>query len=117
MKTKFFIITKSQLTNIGLLRYCLVEKSKFNKHGYKGILKYVQHTVYSKGILQSSRVETYKNGNLNSSSLLKHQNKSYLLIADGDTTTINDSIEYSGSLIYFNEPTGIKKITTNEIND
>jgi hypothetical protein len=40
-----------------------------------------------------------------------------LLIADGDTTTINDSIEYSGSLIYFNEPTGIKKITTNEIND
>jgi hypothetical protein len=73
-------------------------------------VKYVQHTVYNQSILQSSRVETYKNGKLNSTIRLKLQNDSYLLVADGDTTIINDSIAYSGSLIYFNEPTRIKKI-------
>jgi len=177
MKTKFFIKRKSQLTNIGLLRYCLVVTSKFNKQGYKtishflclvlGILlftpvsaepnelttkysmhllganigefsvrqtgesgnvsveaitdvnvnllisyrvKYIQHTVYNQGVLQSSLVETYKNGKLNSTTFLKLQNNSYQLVADGDTTIINDYITYSGSLIYFNEPTEIKKI-------
>jgi len=73
-------------------------------------IKYVQNTVYNHGILQSSRVETYKNGKLNSNMWLKLQNNSYLLVADGDTTIINDYITYSGSLIYFNEPTEIKKI-------
>jgi hypothetical protein len=177
MKTKFFIKRKSQLTNIGLLGYCLVVTSKFNKHGYKGIhyflgliiavflsipvsaepndftsrysmhllganigefsvrqtgesgnvsveaitdvnvnllisyrVKYIQHTVYNQGVLQSSLVETYKNGKLNSTTFLKLQNNSYQLVADGDTTIINDYITYSGSLIYFNEPTEIKKI-------
>lgn len=73
-------------------------------------IKYVQHTVYNQGILQSSHVETYKNGKLNSSMWLKYEEGSYLLVVDGDTTIINDSITYSGSLIYFNEPKGIKRL-------
>ncbi len=73
-------------------------------------IKYVQNTVYSQGVLQSSNVNTYKNGKLNSSTWLKFEKGLYLLVADGDTTIINDSITYSGSLLYFNEPTGIKKI-------
>lgn len=73
-------------------------------------IKYVQKTVYKQGILQSSHVETYKNGQLNSTVWLKREKGSYLLISEKDTSVIHDLIEYSGSLIYFNEPKGIKKI-------
>lgn len=73
-------------------------------------IKYVQNTVYEQGILKYSHVETHKNGKLNSDFWLKLEGNSYLLVSDGDTTVINDSIGYSGSLVYFNEPKGIKKI-------
>lgn len=73
-------------------------------------IKYVQKTIYKQGILQSSHVETYKNGQLNSTIWLKREKGSYLLISEKDTSVIHDLIEYSGSLIYFNEPKGIKKI-------
>ena len=73
-------------------------------------IKYIQNTVYAQGVLQNSHIETYKNGKLSSSMWLKFKNGSYLLINDGDTTIINDSITYSGSLLYFNEPKGIKQI-------
>ncbi len=73
-------------------------------------IKYVQKTVYKQDILQSSHVETYKNGQLNSTIWLKREKGSYLLISEKDTSVIHDLIEYSGSLIYFNEPKGIKKI-------
>ena len=73
-------------------------------------IKYVQRTVYEQGILQSSLVEIYKNGKLNSTIWMKLEKGSYLLITDKDTSVIHDLIEYSGSLIYFNEPKGIKKI-------
>lgn len=73
-------------------------------------VKYIQNTVYNQGVLQSSQIKTYKNDKLNSSTWLRLEKGKYLLVADGDTTIINDSIIYSGSLIYFNEPAGIKKI-------
>ena len=73
-------------------------------------IKYVQRTVYKQGVLQSSLVEIYKNGKLNSTIWMKLEKGSYLLITDKDTSVIHDLIEYSGSLIYFNEPKGIKKI-------
>lgn len=71
-------------------------------------VKYVQSTVYNQGVLQNAHVETYKNGKLNSTISIKYEKGLYKLIVDGDTTIINDSITYSGSLIYFNEP----KVTT-----
>ncbi|MCG6189844.1 hypothetical protein K5G00_20620 [Maribellus maritimus] len=73
-------------------------------------VKYVQKTIYNQGTLQSSQVETYKNGKLNSDFLLKLEGNSYLLVSDGDTTIINGLIAYSGSMVYFNEPKGITKI-------
>ena len=73
-------------------------------------IKYVQKTVYKQDILQSSHVETYKNGQLNSTIWLKREKDSYLLISEKDTSVIHDLIRYSGSLIYFNEPKDIKKI-------
>ena len=73
-------------------------------------IKYVQNTIYMQGILQSSSVKTFKNGKLNSTVRITLKNNSYLLISDGDTTTINDTITYSGSLVYFNEPKGFTKI-------
>ncbi len=73
-------------------------------------IKYVQHTVYNQGVLQHSRIETYKNGKLNSDMWIKRKEGAYLLIAGMDTSVINDPITYSGSLVYFNEPVGVKKI-------
>ncbi|MCK5730137.1 MAG: hypothetical protein KAH68_03630 [Draconibacterium sp.] len=73
-------------------------------------IKYVQNTVYKKGLLRNSNIKTYKNGKLNSNMWIKYNKGQYLLVIDGDTTTINDSITYSGSLIYFNEPKAIKRI-------
>ena len=73
-------------------------------------VKYIQNTVYEQGVLKSSNVKTYKNGKLNSNTVLKQEKDAYLLVADGDTTVINGSITYSGSLLYFNEPLGIKQL-------
>jgi hypothetical protein len=73
-------------------------------------IKYVQNTVYNMGILQSSHVDIYKNGKLNSTIRLTLEKDSYLLITERDTSVIPDLIEYSGSLVYFNEPQGIKNI-------
>lgn len=73
-------------------------------------IKYVQNTEYKEGLLQNSQLETYKNGKLNSEMCLKFRDGSYLLSSDGETTIIKDSITYSGSLIYFNEPRDIKQI-------
>jgi hypothetical protein len=73
-------------------------------------IKYVQNTIYNQGILQSSSVEAFKNGKLNSKTSLNREEDSYVLISDGDTITINNTITYSGSLIYFNEPKGINNI-------
>lgn len=73
-------------------------------------IKYVQNTIYKQGVLQYSHIKTYKNGKLNSTICLKLEKGSYLLITEKDTSVIHDLIEYSGSLIYFNEPKGIKKI-------
>lgn len=67
-------------------------------------IKYVQNTIYNQGVLQNAHVKTYKNGKLNSTMKMTLNEGAYLLIVDGDTITINDSITYSGSLIYFNEP-------------
>lgn len=73
-------------------------------------VKYIQKVVYDRGILQTSHIETYKNGKLHSEVWLKLQNNSYVLVRDGSTSKINETITYSGSLVYFNEPKGITKI-------
>lgn len=73
-------------------------------------VKYVQHTIYDNGILQSSQVKTYKSGKLNSEMSMQLQNNSYLLVVDGDTSFVDAPITYSGSMVYFNEPIGITSI-------
>ncbi|HSH53285.1 MAG TPA: DUF6134 family protein [Bacteroidales bacterium] len=73
-------------------------------------IKYVQNTIYKQGVLQNSHIKTYKNGKLNSNMRIKFENGLYLLVTDGDTAIFNDSITYSGSLLYFNEPKAIKRI-------
>lgn len=73
-------------------------------------IKYVQNTKYKQGVLQHSQIKTYKNGKLNSEMRIDFEKGLYQLVADEDTTIIIDSITYSGSLLYFNEPTAIKRI-------
>jgi len=73
-------------------------------------VKYLQHSLYRHGILWSSQVKTLKNGKINSNTRLDRQIENYLLTKDGDATIINGNITYSGSLLYFQEPTLINCI-------
>ena len=97
-------------TNInGIINIDAITEVKINLlFSYR--IKYVQKTVYNQGVLQNAHVETYKNGKLNSTMQMKFENGAYLRVVDGDTTIINDSITYSGSLLYFNEPNEAKSI-------
>ncbi|MEL7589277.1 MAG: DUF6134 family protein [Prolixibacteraceae bacterium] len=68
-------------------------------------VKYIQKSLYREGSLWSSHVQTIKNGKLNSDMRLeKKDESSYLLVEDGDTALVKGNIDYSGSLLYFNEP-------------
>lgn len=67
-------------------------------------VKFLQHSVYQQGCLWSSHLQTVKNGAVHSDTWLKKSGDAYLLVQNGDSTLIHDSITYSGSLLYFNEP-------------
>lgn len=67
-------------------------------------VKYIQHSVYRNGSLWSCHVQTIKNGKVNSDMQLKKQGETYLLVEDGDSSVVHDQINYSGSMLYFNEP-------------
>lgn len=67
-------------------------------------VKYTQQSHYQGGDLLKYRVQTLKNGSMNSDTQLKRMDEAYLLIKDGDSTWVNQNITYSGSLLYFNEP-------------
>lgn len=73
-------------------------------------IQYIQNTIYKRGILESSHVRTFENGKLNSDIWLKRRRGLYLIVSDGDTARVNDSITYSGSLVYFNETKEVNKI-------
>ncbi len=92
-----------QTSNNGIVNIEAITDIKVNlPFSYR--IKYVQNTIYKKGVLTHSHVKTYKNGKLNSNMWMNFENGLYLLVADGDTTITVDSITYSGSLLYFNEP-------------
>ncbi len=102
-----FAVTQTSIN--GIINIEAITEVKVNLlYSYR--IKYVQNTVYKQGVLQNSNVEMYKNGKLHSTMRMKFENGLYLLVIDGDTTIINDSITYSGSLLYFNEPKETKKI-------
>ena len=99
----------AQTNNNGNINIDAITEIKINLlFSYR--IKYVQNTVYNQGVLQNAQVETYKNGKLNSTMFMKLEKGSYMLVINGDTSIINDSITYSGSLIYFNEPQVAKSI-------
>jgi hypothetical protein len=103
---EFFV---SQMTNNQKVTIEAITDVKINfPFSYR--IKYIQKTVYDQGILQSSHVETHKNGKLSSIIYLKREDGIYLLNNDGDTTIVHNSITYSGSLVYFNEPIGVENI-------
>ena len=73
-------------------------------------VKYTQQSCYKNGNLLSFHVQTIKNGEVNSDTRLEKTWGGYLLIKDGDSTYVHENITYSGSLLYFNEPSGISSI-------
>lgn len=73
-------------------------------------IKYVQETLHRNGSLWESHVQAIKDGKVNSDALLKKQGDSYLLVKDEDSTVIYDNICYSGSLLYFNEPSKVSSM-------
>lgn len=73
-------------------------------------VQYIQKSLYREGKLHRSSLHTYKKGRLNSSTELISRGNGYTLIKDGDTSFVNSSIEYSGSLLYFHEPANIEEL-------
>jgi hypothetical protein len=73
-------------------------------------INYIQETLHRNGSLCESHVQAIKDGKVNSDALLKKQGGSYLLVKDGDSTLIHDNICYSGSLLYFNEPSQVSSM-------
>ena len=106
--TKIGEFSVTQNDENGILKIEAISDIKINLlFSYR--VKYIQNTVYEQGVLKNSCVKTYKNGQMNSDIWLKLEKNFYLLVIDGDTTVIHNSITYSGSLLYFNEPLGIKQ--------
>ena len=73
-------------------------------------IRYVQNSTYRNGELLRSSLQTYKKGKVNSSTELIRQGNGYLLVEEGDTTFVNTHIKYSGSLLYFHEPSGVSEL-------
>ena len=71
---------------------------------FKIKMKYIQTCAYVKGVLQSSLLEIYKKGEVNSTTSLTKKGDGYVLSKDGEVSRIKDVINYSGSLLWFHEP-------------
>jgi hypothetical protein len=77
---------------------------------FKIKVKYIQTSTYVKGILQESLLKTYKKDEINSTTSLIKKGNGYTLNKDGEISYVNDIIKYSGSLLYFHEPTNVKDL-------
>ncbi len=73
-------------------------------------VKYIHHSLYRNGSLWSCHVQTIKNDKVNSDRRMERRGETYLLVEDGDSTLIDDTITYGGSLIYFLEPGNVPVI-------
>jgi len=85
--------------------------SNFNAHFFITVhVKYEMNCKYINGNLVDSSVETFKNEELHSSSKGKKTNGAYKTIEDGDESTHEGDILYSGGMLYFKEPKGITHV-------
>jgi hypothetical protein len=73
-------------------------------------VKYVQKCIYRNGELLNSSLLTYKKDRLNSSTYFTRKENGYDLVIDDESSFLDNSIKYSGSLLYFHEPSGIKEL-------
>ena len=85
--------------------------SHFNAHFFITVhVKYEMNCKYTDGNLVESSVETFKNEELHSSSKGNKTNGAYKTIEDGDESTHEGEILYSGCMLYFKEPKGITHV-------
>lgn len=73
-------------------------------------VRWEQKSIHRGGELLNSSLLTYKKDKLNSSTYLTRERDGYLLEKDEETSFIGNSIKYSGSLLYFHEPSGISEL-------
>ena len=66
--------------------------------------KYIQTSVYKNGVLKESSLKTYKDGEVSSDTRITKKGDGYILKKGQIMSHIDEKIEYSGSLLYFNEP-------------
>ena len=71
---------------------------------FKIKMKYIQTSIYRKGEMQESLLKTYKKDRVNSTTRLTKKDAGYTLDKDGAISYVEDIINYSGSLLWFNEP-------------
>ncbi|AWV97088.1 DUF6134 family protein [Arcticibacterium luteifluviistationis] len=70
-------------------------------------LKYHLTANYKNGELLSSTVLTFVNGKQHSSSITEKTNENYSITKDGDLSKFFNDINYSGALLYWEEPKNI----------
>ncbi len=74
-------------------------------------LRYELKSSYNQeGELTSSSVKTFVNNKLHSDMAIDKKDHKYQITNDGDLSVYNDSIGYSGAMLYLYEPIGITKM-------
>jgi len=85
--------------------------SQFDIHLFIPVhVKYNLSCKYINGDLVESSVETYKDDDLHSSTKGEKMDGTSQSVRNGDESTYDGEITYSGAMLYFKEPKGIKKI-------
>ena len=73
-------------------------------------LKYRLNCTYKNGNLMYSSVTTFVNGSKHSSVITEKKGQSYLVTEDGHVSKYLKVINYSGGLLYFDEPNNQKTL-------
>ena len=85
--------------------------SNFSVHLFIQVnVKYEMNCKYIDGELVEYSVETFKNGELHSSSKGTKEGGLYKTIEDGAESTHKEDVRYSGAMLYFKEPKGLKTV-------
>lgn len=86
-------------------------RSEFDVHLFIEVhASYKMDCKYDKGELVEYSVETFKDGNLHSSSKGTKEGGMYRFVEDGDQSEQKGDIRYSGAMLYFKEPKGISTV-------
>lgn len=66
-------------------------------------LNYKLNAIYEEGVLQYSKVTTYLNDKVRSTTSVEKKGGKYLIVKDGEESTFDKTIKYTGAMVYLYE--------------